>query len=99
MDTVEVYRGDGSHRGSDVIAPLLADSVLIDRGVAEMNRNAHYFNEVTLGLVALPMVRLGKLCQVSDPTSDRLFLAKVTAISISVSHASVEATIDLERPS
>lgn len=97
-DTIEVYRGDGSRRGTDINESLLADVVLTQRGIAEMDAHAHQFNEVTLEIVFDPTVKLGQLIQCSDPSSAKLYRGKVTGISITAALPDVVMVVDIERP-
>ena len=97
-DTIEVYRGDGLRRGSCVVDALLSDGVLIDRGLAEMNSNAHQFNKVTLDIVFNPDIRLGQLVEVSDPSSSLMYKGKVVSIGLKVSAADIVMSLGLERP-
>lgn len=97
-DTIEVYRGDGSRRGADINEPLLADVVLVHRGAAEMDEHAHPSNEVTAEVVFDPLVRLGKLVQLSDPSSAKVYRGKVTSISISAALPDIRMILGIKRP-
>lgn len=98
VDTVEVYRGDGTRRGSDIVEPMLSDAALLERGRAEMDKSACQFNEMTVEVVFDQTVRLGSLVGISDPTSMTLGLGKLTSISIKASLADVSMTVGVKKP-
>lgn len=95
---IEVYRGLGSRPGTPIIEPLLSDDALIQRGIAEMDANAHAFNRVDLAVVFRPELRLGQIIEASDPSSATPYRAKITGISINVSEALIETNLTLEQP-
>lgn len=95
---IEVYRGLGSRPGTPIIEPLLSDDALIQRGIAEMDANAHAFNRVEMAVVFRPGLRLGQIIEASDPSSATPYRAKITGISISVSEALIETNLTLEQP-
>lgn len=95
---VEVYRGDGLREGSPIVEPLLSDDVLIHRGVAEMDANAHSFNRVELAVVFRPGFRLGQIVEATDPSTSSPYRAKVTGIQITVSEADIQTHLNLEQP-
>jgi hypothetical protein len=95
---IEVYRGAGDRSGSPIVEPLLADDVLIHRGRAEMDANAHEINRVALSVKHRVGVRLGQLIEASDPASAAPYRGKVTGISLTVRGAEVDHTVDLEVP-
>lgn len=95
---IEVYRGLGSRPGTPIIEPLLSDDALIQRGIAEMDANAHVFNRVDLAVVFRPGLRLGQIIEASDPSSTTPYRAKITGISITVSEALIETNLTLEQP-
>lgn len=81
---VECYRGAGMRQGDIINAPMLPDAMLVERGRAEMDANAHMVNIVTLDVVPRTGVRLGQLIEATDPTSALPLRGKVTGIKISV---------------
>ena len=95
---IEVYRQDGAREGSPIVEPLLADEVLIQRGTAEMDANAHAFNQIDMAVVFRPGFRLGQLIEATDPSTARPYRAKITGIQITVSEASIDANLTLEQP-
>lgn len=95
---IEVYRGDGLREGSPIVEPLLSDDVLIHRGVAEMNANAHAFNRVELAVVFRPGFRLGQIVEATDPSTASPYRGKVTGIQITVSEADIQTHLNLEQP-
>jgi hypothetical protein len=82
---IEVYRGAGDRTGSPIITPLLSDNMLIVRGRAEMNANAHAVTEHSGEVIFRPGMRLGQLAELPDITSTSSIRAKITGISISIS--------------
>ncbi len=95
---IEVYRGLGSRPGAPIIEPLLSDDALLQRGIAEMDANAHGFNRVDMAVVFRPGLRLGQIIEASDPSSATPYRAKITGISITVSEALIETNLTLEQP-
>jgi hypothetical protein len=95
---IEVYRGQGLRPGTPIIEPLMSDDALIQRGIAEMDVNAHAFNRVDLAVVFRPGLRLGQIIEASDPSSTTPYRAKITGISITVSEALIETNLTLEQP-
>jgi hypothetical protein len=95
---IEVYRGLGSRSGMPIIESLLSDDALIQRGISEMDANAHAFNRVEMAVVFRPGLRLGQMIEASDPSSATPYRAKITGISISVGEALIETNITLEQP-
>ena len=95
---IEVYRHDGARESSPIVEPLLADDVLIHRGTAEMDANAHAFNQIDMAVVFRPGFRLGQIIEATDPSTARPYRAKVTGIQITVSEAAIDANLTLEQP-
>lgn len=95
---IEVYRGDGLLGGTPIIEPLLSDETLIQRGIAEMNRNAHAFNQIDLEVVFRPGLKLGQLVEALDPSTAHPYRAKITGIEIRVSEAAIDTHLTLEQP-
>lgn len=95
---IEVYRGDGARSGSPIVEPLLSDDALRQRGVAEMDANAHAFNRIEMAVVFRPGIRLGQIVQASDPSTASAYRAKVTGIQITVSESAIDAQLTLEQP-
>lgn len=95
---IEVYRGEGAREGTPVVEPLLSDDALIHRGVAEMDANAHAFNQIEMAVVFRPGVRLGQIVEATDPSTASPYRAKVTGIQITVSEAAIDMQLNLEQP-
>ena len=98
MSVIEVYRGDGQRQGSPIVEPLLSDEALRQRGIAEMDANAHADNRVELSVVFRPGFRLGQLIEATDPSTAIPYRAKITGIAITVSEALIETRLNLEQP-
>ncbi len=84
MTTIEVFRGPGDRTGAPITSPLLSDDMLIVRGRAEMNANAHAVTEHNGEIVFRPGMALGQLAEVPDISSAAPVRAKITGISISI---------------
>ncbi len=95
---IEVYRDDGTREGSPIVEPLLSDDALIQRGLAEMDANAHACNQIEMAVVFRPGFRLGQIIEATDPSTARPYRAKVTGIQITVSEAAIDANLTLEQP-
>ena len=95
---IEVYRGDGLREGTPIVEPLLSDEALIVRGTAEMDANAHAFNQIEMAVVFRPGFRLGQIIEATDPSSASPYHAKVTGIQITVSEAAIDLHLTLEQP-
>lgn len=95
---IEVYRGDGTRRGDDILEPLLADNVLVIRGTSEMNENAHNMTSMTMEVIFRNDLRLGQIVEALDISTNRLFRAKITGISINVELGNIQTMLNLERP-
>ncbi len=95
---IEVYRGEGAREGTPVVEPLLSDDALIHRGLAEMDANAHAFNQIEMAVVFRPGVRLGQIVEATDPSTAAPYRAKVTGIQITVSEAAIDMQLNLEQP-
>lgn len=95
---IEVYRGDGQRIGQPTVEPLLSDDALIHRGTAEMDANAHAFNQAEMAVVFRPGFRLGQIVEATDPSTARPYRAKLTGIQITVSEAAIETHLTLEQP-
>ena len=95
---IEVYRHDGSREGSPIVEPLLADETLIHRGTAEMDANAHAFNQIDMEVVFRPGLRLGQIVEAMDPSAATPYRGKITGIQISVTDTAIETHLTLEQP-
>ncbi len=84
MKTIEVYRGAGDHTGTQITSPLLSDDMLIIRGRAEMNANAHAITEHSGEIVFRSGMMLGQLAESPDITSAIPIRAKITGIVLSI---------------
>ena len=98
MSVIDVYRGDGLRGGSPIVEPLLSDEALIQRGIAEMDANAHACNRVELAVVFRPGLRLGQIVEATDPSTALPYRAKVTGIEITVAEGLIETRLALEQP-
>ena len=98
MSVIEVYRDDGLRSGTPVLDPLLSDEALLTRGIAEMDRHAHAFNQIDMAVVFRPGLRLGQLIEAIDPASPAPYRARITGIQIAVSEALIETRLTLEQP-
>jgi len=98
MSVIEVYRGDGQRQGSPIVEPMLSDEALRQRGIAEMDANAHADNRLELAVVCRPGFRLGQLIEATDPSTAIPYRAKITGIAITVSEALIETRLNLEQP-
>lgn len=81
---VEVFRGAGDRIGSPITEPLLSNDMLIVRGRAEMNANAHDMIEHSGEVAFRSGMMLGQPAQFDDAASLRPIRAKITSISISI---------------
>ena len=79
---VECYRGAGQRPGEAIETPLLPDDMLVVRGTAAMDAQAHRINTVTIDLVPRPGSRLGQLIEYVDPASGLAVRGKITGIRI-----------------
>lgn len=95
---IEVYRDDGLREGTPIVEPLLSDEALIQRGTAEMDANAHAFNQIEMAVVFRPGFRLGQIVEATDPSSASPYRAKVTGIQITVTQAAIDLHLTLEQP-
>ena len=95
---IEVYRGDGRRDGTPIVEPLLSDAALLNRGIAEMDANAHACNRIEMAVVFRPGLRLGQIVEASDPSSETPYRAKITGMQITVSEAAIETQLTLEQP-
>lgn len=84
MKTIEVYRGAGDHTGTPITSPLLSDDMLIIRGRAEINANAHAITEHSGEIVFRSGMMLGQLAESPDITSAIPIRAKITGIVLSI---------------
>ena len=98
MSVVEVYRGDGQRIGVPIVEPLLSDDALLQRGVAEMDANAHAFNQIDMEVVFRPGLRLGQIVEAMDPSAATPYRGKITGIQISVTDTAIETHLTLEQP-
>lgn len=98
MSVIDVYRGDGLRSGSPIVETLLSDEALIQRGIAEMDANAHACNRVELAVIFRPGLRLGQIVEATDPSTALPYRAKVTGMEITVTEASIETRLTLEQP-
>jgi|GEM_PF-1320340 len=81
---IEVYRGAGDRTGQPIMSPLLSDDMLIVRGRAEMNANAHAVTEHSGEIIFRPGMMLGQLVESPDITASSPVRSKLTGISISI---------------
>ena len=97
-DTISVYRGDGTRQAADVVEPLLSDDVLRERGIAEMDRQAHEMVSEVVSVVFDPTIRLGMIFEGSDRKTAKPYRGKVTGISITMGGSDVTMNVTLEKP-
>ncbi len=81
---VEFYRGNGKRLGSPIVTPLLSNDMLIVRGRAEMNANAHRYIDHDGEVIFRKGMRLGQLCESPDLVSVKGVRSKLTGIAISI---------------
>lgn len=98
MAAVEVYRGAGDRPGAPVVEPLLADTALLARGVAEMDRQAHSLAQVELDAVFRPGLRCGQLCEIHDPTLRQPRYCKLVGLALTFDGAELGCKLSLEEP-
>lgn len=95
---IEVYCGDGLREGAPIVEPLLSDDALLQRGIAEMDANAHAFNRIDMAVVFQPNLRLGQIIEATDPSTASPYRAKITGIQITVSETAIDTHLNLEQP-
>lgn len=92
---ISVYRDSGLIDGVPVVEPLLADSVLLERGISEINANSQQFNQVVASIVYRDGIRLGQIVSVANPTGN--YYGKITGISFELSHGNAQLRLNIER--
>ncbi len=97
MRTIAVERGLGDKRGPDVNSTLLADTVLVERGRHELNKNAYPIVSVQLETRLSAAIDLRDLVEVSDPSSNLPYNARVTGIEITIKGGDASQRLSLER--
>lgn len=95
---IEGYRYSGDRIGDPVSEPMLSDNVLSTRCIAELNRNAHPFTDVSLDIKFRNNLRLGQLVSVDDPLRPEPYRGVIRGLSISIRDSSIETHLDLEVP-
>lgn len=95
---IDVYRGDGLRSGAPIIEPLLSDEALLQRGIAEMDRHAHAFNQIELDVVFHPGLQLGQRVEALDPSTAYPYRAKIIGLEIQVTEANIQTRLTLEQP-
>ena len=98
MASIEVYRGAGDRPGTPIVEPLLADTALLARGRAEMDRHAHVVEQVELDAVFRAGLRPGQLCEVTDPTQLLARRAKLVGVALRFGGDTLECSLSLEEP-
>ena len=98
MASLEVYRGAGDRPGTPIVAPLLADTALVTRGRAEMDRHAHVLEPIELDAVFRAGLRPGQLCEVNDPTQRAARRAKLVGLALRFGGGTLECSLSLEEP-
>jgi len=98
MASIEVYRGAGDRPGTPIVAPLLADTALLGRGRAEMDRNAQALEQIDLDAVFRAGLRPGQLCEVNDPTQRLARRAKLVGVALRFGGGTLECRLSLEEP-
>jgi len=99
MKAIEVYRGDCSQPGPDILEPLIGnESAALMRGKAELDAHAQPVQTVRLVMPHRPGLCLGQLVRVTDARQGPAWLGKVTGIEHRLDGKSVLTTLNLERP-
>lgn len=98
MIAVEVYRGDGTRRGDDIVDPLIgSEACAIARGRNELDARAHSRSHVTLVVIHRPGLRLGHLIHATDITGVH-WTGMITGISHGLSSGKAMTTLTIDRP-
>jgi hypothetical protein len=99
---IEVYRGDGARRGADIQEPLLGTSLqaALARGRAELNAQAHRWQQVELLLPYRNDLALGDLLSVTDAyaVESPTWVGRVIGISHQISPDAMLTTLTVARP-
>lgn len=97
MIAVEVYRGDGQHRGDDIIDPLIgSEGCAILRGRNEMDARAHPRSTVKMTILHIPGLRLGHLICATD-MSGRSWTGMITGIEHSLDGGKALTNLVIDR--
>jgi hypothetical protein len=94
---IQVFRGAGDKVGKPIVVPILAENVLLDRGIHEMNVNASNKVQVSANIVYRTDLSLGQLVGVSDPSNNLMYKAKIVGMKLSLANGEVNQSITLER--
>lgn len=94
---VEVFRGDGDHRGDDVVDALIGSvPCAISRGRNEMDSRAHRRTKVEIAMIFRPGVRVGQLVRVVDASG--VWTGKIVRIVHKMDNAKTLTTLTVDRP-
>ena len=100
MPDVFVLRGDATHRGSDVVDPLLTTiEVCLARGRNELDEQASGLQDVSLVCLSRANLRLGQVCQVVDLLDGSTWYGKLTGIQHQYTKSDCVSTLAIRRPS
>ena len=97
MKTIAVYRGLGDRRGPDVNETLLADTVLVERGRHELDKQAHRTVSVQLETRLSNDVNLRDIAKVADPSNNLPYNARITGIEIAIKDGDASMRLSMER--
>ena len=98
MIAIEVYRGSGTHRGDDIIDPLIGSDVCaIARGRNELDARAHQRSKVRMVILHRPNLRLGQLVRTTDLAGVH-WTGMITGIAHDLSGGKALTTLTLDRP-
>jgi hypothetical protein len=98
MASIECYRGAGDRVGAPIVEPVLAASVLVDRGRAEMDAHAHRMQRVEADVVYQPGLTIGQLIALDDPIGTAPRRAKIVGMSVSFTDGRIDCALSLEAP-
>lgn len=96
---VEVYRYEGDRSGVPLNLPNLPDSMLVERGRAEINAHAQQVAKVNLNIVPRFGVRIGQLEAHQDVTTSQLSIGRIIGVSLKIDRTSgTTHTITVDQP-
>ena len=95
---IEVYRYLGDKQGDPIVEPLIPETMLVERGRYEMDKQAQQINSITCNIAYRGGLKLGQLLAIPDPSSSSMAKAKLTGISLSFTNGSAQQTLTMEKP-
>jgi len=99
MTAIEVYRGEGSQPGPDMLEPLIgSEAAALVRGRAALDAHAHPVQSVRLVIPYRPGLRLAQLVRVTDARQGPAWTAKITGLEHRLDGQTVLTALNLERP-